>query len=601
MSTCTLGAFSRYCDGISRLGRSLFAVLAAATWLCALGNAGFAQDEADHVLVQSGSVGEFLAKHPSLIVRLRCSSLGGNTQLLVKPFLAEGTNQQICGFVGLVSDPSSSDGFERVMYYFGPTSGSGSNMKLYVDQFVSGLKGFRDSNHFVRSSLSSVDDLLSINGVLRKPANSNEELHPYLDYGASIDDDNALYMSYGTTLFDLDGTTITIPDLYQKVNYLAAGNLDEYNQGSGGGEQGACGDGKQFAILIHEPHSKQDEESMLFSFLDYLHSEYPKVFNHLYVLQEGQYAYDAVNENTITTIVGRDKTDVGKLILESEKEWKGDTYTPLNSVNIKTPAVGVQNAFGNFLKKNSISAGTEVAEQSLEKQLKFYGRMTSTGGLDPVGALLAIDPPSDLKEKLEHLEPHNVELVTSLLNSPEIGFRGALAFKLYAEGNRAGNVENAKIKVFGLEDLGLYLASCALNPECVLAGKTVDKPDEADKFTALEPRWKAIQPYRDAVMASHVLVLLGQVKEPITPIVLASVATHLPIIRKALCDAGITSVMLAPGTEGLNALPTTPFSPFLYNGQSAFSNMNQFARAKIPSAASLEEFYSNATTFGYSQ
>jgi hypothetical protein len=577
---------------IPRLGSKSFIFAAAAMSLACLTFPGLAQTDGAHELAKSPGIDDFLAKHPDTIVRLKCNTLT--------------ERDAICGFLGLVANSSSNDGYDRLVYYFGPASNSGNSTRPYVDRFVNGLKEFRDHNHFVRSSRSGGYFLPDLDTLLRDSRTDNGTLHPFLDYPASVDYDEVLSLSYGLKLLDINSTEIKIPnESYNKVNYSAAQSLDEYDNVPYGSEQGICGEGKQFAILVNEPHAQQDQESDLFSFLNYIHVEYPTIFSHLYVLQEGQYAGKPINSSHVDTVIGRDQDATGSMILASAKEWRTNIYSPLNVLGLDTQTGKIQEDFVRFLKEKSIPIDSNVAKQTLERQLRFYARMTPATGLNPADALMAIDTPPDLNQRLEKLQPGDVELVTALINNPNIDFRGALAYKLYVDGNDAGRAESSAIKVFGLEDLGLYLSSCALNPVCALPlvgkGDSGLDPKEKDKFKAVDRLWIGIQPYRDAVMASYVLDLLGDAKESITPIVLASVETHLPIVRKLLCAAGVTSAMLEPKENQPGALPTTPFSPFLYNPQSAFKNWSQFGTNQLPSTGTVEQFYGNATAFGYPQ
>lgn len=64
--------------------------------------------------------------------------------------------------------------------------------------------------------------------------------------------------------------------------------------------------------------------------------------------------------------------------------------------------------------------------------------------------------------------------------------------------------------------------------------------------STLYPQWKAIQPFRDWVMARTVVKKLDSLDQNVVPVVAAAAGTHLPLVRKFLCDAGIETVTVAP-------------------------------------------------------
>jgi len=523
----------------------------------------------------------FLGAKPDVIARLRCrpSKVAGQSP-------TDPTSWPICGFLGLHTMAADSSATNQI-YYFGPQRTDDPSFDTYTGDFIAGLAAWRSHEpNFRSATLKTTPITYSVlDSVLRPAAESDQsagfDLHPFFDSVAYVDS-TLMYLTWEMNLFPGRDSNLKVPSWYNVVNYAPADNFDDYNKlVNGPASHRQCGDGKRLAILIHEPHSDPQQERLLFQFLNYLQTTYPDLFKQLTVIQEGQFRRGASRSAQGPHVQQTDPID--SLIAQSYTSWQTKTYAPMNAIDYEQGRSAIVRNFSQFLIGKKVPVDVGQAEKTLDNALRFYLSTTAEGELDPVRALMNLDTPKPFRERLSATKPLDANLATFLLNDDKINMRGAFAYKIYREGNLQPGGQ-ARVKIFGLEDPGLYIASCALVYECVssLGGQGVPNHSLGDE-------WRQIQPYRDWVMANNALEVLEGVAGPSIPIILASLKTHLPIMRELLCRAGVTGIMLAPTPSGVEAAaslfpsqPTTPFSAMFFNLQEAFGNIN------VPSGGSLK-------------
>lgn len=541
------------------------------------------------------SVEQFLAKQPYVVLRLRCSTerTTGAKENAPNSSVRRRTSDNldywpICGYLGKSQNDDS-------ISYFGPRSaqpqGAEADFDKYNSDFAAALVRWHSEAPLLRAVRADDDVpyfvLSEFNSALRPidPRSRFDDtreirLHPVLNYRAYIDD-HFLKLSYGSDLFSVDGTTVRIPGAWFEVRSApAATNLEEYNDPTWGKPNATkCGDGAHFAILAHEPHADAAQEALLFTLLKYLQDTFPSLFSQLVVFQEGQYAPEIIaNKLTGAASVPPQSSDrVDALIGESHAAWKSASYEPLSKISISDGTAEIVDRFGQFLQAKRARIDLDVAKETLATHIRFYRSVGSTGSLDPSLALANLftnkegAAATELRRRLDGLKPHDANFASFLIK--KASFRGALAYKFYVEGKIPETGSNS-VKIFGIENAGLYLASCSLNEDCLAS--VADLNNFFGYASGSE--WKKIQPYRDWLMANYVLEGLKIFPSSTIPVVLASVRTHLPIIRELLCRKGLTGVMLAPSPDGadeavarLPELPTTPFSPLFQQYQSVLS------------------------------
>jgi hypothetical protein len=299
-------------------------------------------------------------------------------------------------------------------------------------------------------------------------------------------------------------------------------------------------------MLVHEPHGDRKGEAALFFLLHYLQSAYPQIFAKIYIFLEGQpHPYDSSYPFLHPTLQNGGNIDT--MIQESYRTWKNDQYLPLNQVSNDVDILTLYNKIREFLQKSGYSPN--VLDGRWDAALKFYAHRDPSGALDLLTAIenhlkAQIDKQINIRGtqalllRISSLAPEDAQFAQWLIK--DMGLRGAFSYKLYIEGATTmtdSRNNKSKIAIYGLEDNGLYNASCILLPDCLGNRQATSKP-MSDKA------WKLIQPYRDWVMARSALKTLEQLDQSIVPIITASVWTHLPLMREVFCREGYNTVTL---------------------------------------------------------
>ena len=313
----------------------------------------------------------------------------------------------------------------------------------------------------------------------------------------------------------------------------------------------SCTKASRWAVLVHEPHGKPEDEAALFFFLHYLQRAYPEVFAEMHLFQEGQpHAYD-ISQPFPPPPFWR-WGDIDNMIQESSRAWKTPQYSPLNQSSNTADVVTLHDNVRKSLDK--VGYNHNDLDGRWEAAIKFYAHRAPGGALDLLKAMqnhleFQIDQhinrheAQQLLHRIRSLAPGDAKLAQWLIK--DMGFRGAFAYKLYIEGGvapattiPASGGNRFKVAIYGLEDFGLYFTSCALYPGCLGNPQTRFNP-------IFNTAWKPIQPYRDWVMARSALQTLEQLDRAVVPIIAASVRAHLPLIREVFCRAGYNTATLA--------------------------------------------------------
>lgn len=303
-----------------------------------------------------------------------------------------------------------------------------------------------------------------------------------------------------------------------------------------------CKGASKQALLINEPHQRKKSETAFFFLLNYLQQQYPKTFSKLHIFQEGQPS--SLNSSAaVFNIPERDFDDATiKMLQESRRTWNSPFYKPLNEKLDHRSSQMIKEAIRRFLVANGLPT-----EGVWGKSVDFYEYREKSGALDTRAALAANlrnrdnaqGAASIYLERLKSLKAHDAAFAQNLVE--QNNFRGSLAYELYVEGNTSPRSGNS-VSVHGLDDTGIYYASCALLFEQCMGLKT--HLELSWQSLIVKSYWKPIQPFRDWVMARTVVEGLKSLDQDVVPVVAAAAGTHLPLVRKFLCKAGIDSVTL---------------------------------------------------------
>lgn len=364
---------------------------------------------------------------------------------------------------------------------------------------------------------------------------------------------------YEEKLFANTEYEILIPSIYHKVEYKAPYNLDEYNSFEQNEGEEYCGERK--AILIDEPHDRFNDEVLYFVFLDHLQKSYPDTFKDLYIFQEGQFSEHAFSYDALET------PEFREMLEQSFRAWGNSVYGDLDTLTPRSSQGQILYEGEEFAE----SLDARLDRQLMAAHLHFYKtKHKKTGALNTYQALrnLITHAPSEevqseqfrgFVSRFEELRPRDTSFARYLLET--IGFRGALAYELYVEG-RGYRSTDRSVQVFGMEDYGMYLASCAMVKNCALRSAW-QRNDETHN------KWLAIQPARDQRMVEAVTKTMGDdPNDPRIPIIAANVVTHLPLIRELLCEQGYETETLAmsrvlPTEQPADWVGTTPIDGFV--------------------------------------
>ncbi len=344
------------------------------------------------------------------------------------------------------------------------------------------------------------------------------------------------------TLFKINGTHVTIAkpdtgvDPFEPVIYRIPKNFQEYDNPviESLSVEPRCTEQSRWALLVHEPHGKVENESALFFFLLYLQHAYPSVFADMHVFQEGQpHAYDSSDPLFAPPRRSMDKIDI--MVQDSSMAWKKEPhYSPLNTISNVAHSDERSKAVQNFLDKVGYKATN--LDGRWAAAIPFHTPRAPHGALDLHEAMQnhlqtfiaknsQTSQAQELLRRIQSLEPGDARLAEWLIT--EMHLPGAFAYKLYTEGRSATvsttstrNKTRFTVAIYGLEDYGLYFASCAAVRNCL--GKDGFIP----RFV---PSWLDIQPYRDWVMAQSALQTLKRLSQQgksVVPIITASVGIH---------------------------------------------------------------------------
>jgi hypothetical protein len=361
-----------------------------------------------------------------------------------------------------------------------------------------------------------------------------------------------------------------------------------------------CNQNSSYAILLHEPHSSVSDQQRLFLFLKFLQDAYPSSFPKLNVFQEGQlskyFSFGALPHFAPS----KPPSNVDALIDDSQRQWQSTLYDPLNkTIDIANSDALIQ----SLMTKSSTSKIIPKIDSNngtiIRKALAFYKSFNADGSLNTASAVLEVvqqsqNPQAKLVDRLKNLEPSDSSLSRYLIDTA--GLRGALAYELYANGKRPASDPSSKIEVFGIEDPGIYLASCFLQSQCV---SSLGLGMNDDAILNYDDYWTKIQPYRDWLMAQSVLLYLKDAKQGVIPIILAALPTHLPLVRDILCREGNINTVSLDYTDHTSAISqffTTPLMPFL---QATYFDVSTLAPTQMSTAVSgnSQEFYSVLDAF----
>lgn len=320
--------------------------------------------------------------------------------------------------------------------------------------------------------------------------------------------------------------------------------------------------GEKFAILVHEPHARIEQEEAFFELLDSLQSNNPEIFRNLVVFLEGQFSHTR-QQNTSSISWNDDYSqNAFFMIKDSKSYWDSNKFHPLNNLKLGDPVQEI-------IKKVDLFTGnmlTKTSTQHLENMLLFYSNVddgplkTQTAVLNRISELAndVDDPlkPSTADRLIRHftnVTPKDTKFAKFLIH--DAGLRGPHAYELAVEGFQEDYPLSRRVDVYGLDDLGHYLASCLAVPGCL--GENQQPLFGFDDF------WLPIQPARDSEMADNVVTAQYPDAETAIPIVAASIGSHLPLVRELLCQAEYDSVSLSLGS--LSEQGTTPGSAFFSN------------------------------------
>lgn len=360
-------------------------------------------------------------------------------------------------------------------------------------------------------------------------------------------DRRILSINHGIPLFNTDEELIELAALetgkspYTPVHYAVPASLSEYNSENATSyfyPEPDCEGASRQALLVHEPHQQLGQERAFFFLLSYLQEQYPSTFGELYIFQEGQPSHLNQSDAIFNLPVDGFNNEIISMLEASRNAWNSAFYSPLNSTSH-----ALDNAIPSFLTGKRLST-----EGMWDEALDFYRVREESGALDTRAAIQANLSTRNNEQsaalsymhRLNKLKPHDIAFASTLVEKN--AFRGALAYELFVEGNTS-NTSDYSVSVYGLDDAGLYYASCALLPGCMSSSMNSSVSGQ------LTSRWKAIQPFRDWVMANTVVKELESLDPSAVPIVSAAAGTHLPLVRKFLCEAGISTVTLVPSAS----------------------------------------------------
>jgi hypothetical protein len=513
------------------------------------------------------SVDALLNERPQYIAKILCDMTGGS-----------GAEWQLCGLVaGSAQSEDASPTTATGIFYYGPvdtTPPASTTVPLAQDKSIyaalteSLLRWQKDDPNYRTANVVELNgpDAHSpdFSAVLR--SSESQDLHPFLNVPARVSD-FGLRLSYGVDLFSVEGKVVRIPDgIFSPLHYMVPTTLAEYDGTEGSNElEPKCNGSSKFAILMHEPHAQRPEEARLFFFLKFLQDAYPDIFSQLVVFQEGQPSAATVGSLGAPADPS-DSNTIDQMVKASQDAWMADDYAPLNGNNDIEKSPRNLEVLKEFAAKYYTPEATDkiIKGTTLSNLLIFYSEVNQDGSLNTFKATrerIERLPPSDdskqLLDRIRSLRPYDAGLAKFLIGS--IGYRGALGYELYTEGDGSASmsVSSSKksVSVFGLEKPEIYLASCLLNESCAptlvdstytdtLGLSDIDEIGWKAEYQDVHDRWKKIQPYRDWLMEKVAVRKLQELPPRTIPIILASVGTHLPLVREFFCRDGYNTATL---------------------------------------------------------
>lgn len=379
-------------------------------------------------------------------------------------------------------------------------------------------------------------------------------------------DRRVLQVQHGVSLFENNGEVVEIAFFetgqspYTAAHFAIPQSLEEYNATEGPFlyPEKQCEGATRQALLVHEPHQDPEGELAFFFLLSYLQEQYPSTFGDLHIFQEGQPSHLSSADPIFDLPVNDPNDTIAEMVQDSQDDWQSSFYSPLNG-DLKI----IEEAVKNFLIDKDLSI-----EGIWDESVDFYSFIEKSGALDTRAAMEANfrsrDDQYEIRQayidRLETLEVSDAAFAKTLVEKN--GLRGSLAYELYVEGSGL-SPSTKSVSVHGLDDAGIYYASCALSDGCM-------GPLNVGLSNFPRSSWLKIQPFRDWVMARTVVRGFDSLEQGVVPVVAASLSTHLPLVREFLCDAGINTITLSPSnslveiisvaSEFLEATDATPNS-----------------------------------------
>src|SRR5262249_25488319 len=150
----------------------------------------------------------------------------------------------------------------------------------------------------------------------------------------------------------------------------------------------------------------------------------------LHVFLEGQYHGYSAQEEFLKP------SQSTELISDSYQAWKSVEFSNINTITSGTDTSAVIESFRAFRSAQSLPLSAEI-EDIARRHLEFYMSMDERGDLNPAAGLMkfAVSTPdgSPLNSRVQGLKPNDASFSKYLFEHAQL--RGALAYKLYVEGN----------------------------------------------------------------------------------------------------------------------------------------------------------------------
>lgn len=339
---------------------------------------------------------------------------------------------------------------------------------------------------------------------------------------------------------------LLVRSTYDALSYGVPETMKEYNR-TPVVKTETDGCGERFALLVHEPHGAPSRELALFDLLKNVTRDNRDEISSMTIFVEGAYAPPKFNESLGHPKDVRMPANTRQMVLDSANQWfNARRYEPLQRASV---GMGLQQidhslrayAGGEIL---SVAPANSTVSQTHRTAFLNHARFNKTtdmnGAIDSGKAFLsrisefrnpnALAAANKWRDSVHQGNAHFAKWAIA-----DFGLQAPFAFEIYAEGLSESSQPIVDVDVFGMEDLGIYAASCHLNG-CL----SVDPLGVVNEKTS--KAWRDIQPYRDWVMSENIKNIADGKKT--LPVVLASVKTHLPLVRQSLCRAGYDTATL---------------------------------------------------------